>query len=48
MNAIYSNIDELISESNNNYKLINDIPTKFRFWSNRNIIGNKSKPIPMT
>ena len=38
-----SNIDEPISESNKNYKLIDDIPNEFKFSSNRNISEKKSK-----
>ena len=43
-----SNIDELISESNNNNKPINDIPKELKFVSNSNISRKKYKPIPVT
>ena len=43
-----STINNLLSESNKNYKLINDILNEFKFSSNRNISGNKSKSIPIT
>ena len=43
-----STIDGIISESNNYYKIINDIPNELKFSSNRNISGKKSKPIPVT
>ena len=43
-----STIDEITNESNNNYKLINDIPNELKFGLIRNIIGNRSKPIPVT
>ena len=43
-----STINNLLSESNKTYKLINDILNEFKFSSNRNISGNKSKSIPIT
>ena len=45
---MYSIIDKLISESDKNNKLINDIPEWFRFSSNINISRKKSKTIPVT
>ena len=41
-----STIDKLISDSNNNNKLINYIPKYLKFSYNRNISANKSKQIP--
>ena len=40
--------DDIISESNKNYKPMNDIPNELEFSSNKNISGNKSKRIPVT
>ena len=47
MNAMDSTTNEPISESNKNYKLVNDIPNELKFSSNRNTSGEKSKPIPI-
>ena len=46
--AIDRTVNQLINESNKNYKVMNDIPNQLKFNPNKNINGNKSKPIPVT
>ena len=41
-------INNLISESKENNKVINNIPKELKFSSNVHISRNKSKPIPVT
>ena len=41
-------IDNIMIKSNTNNKLMNDIPNEFKLSTNKNISGNKSKPIPVT
>ena len=48
MNSMERTINDKFFDYKKIYKLMNDIPNNFKFSSNKNISGKKSKPIPIT